>query len=293
MSVPRDFTPGFRSWSAAGRRWVSVLLFVSFLSCAMGTPEETPPGSGPGSGLGEGATSSAPAIESTAPGPTTTSPGPEAGVLVFHATAGFRHASIETGVEVVGEIGRSAGFDVHSTDEAAVFADLSRYQVIVFLNTTGDILDEAQQDAMEGSIASGTGFVGIHSAADTEYEWPWYGELVGAYFDSHPPSQSAMVSVTAADHPITGGVPPVFEVSEEWYNFASPPPEGAVVLAEVDEGTYEGGTMGERHPVVWAHTPHGGRAVYLAFGHDSKVFTEPPVNRLLANAIQWAAGATP
>lgn len=213
-------------------------------------------------------------------------------VLVFHKTAGYRHSSIEAGLEAIEEIGQASGLEVDSSEDAGLFdpRNLSGYLAIVFLNTTGDILNPRQQEAMERFVGDGGGFLGIHAAADTEYDWPWYGELVGAYFESHPDPQSGLVRLVAGDHDVAEGVPSEFEIVEEWYNFESAPPDDVTVLATVDESTYEGGTMGDVHPIVWAHDHLGGRAVYVGFGHDGEAFSHPAVRDLLANAILWSAG---
>ena len=207
-------------------------------------------------------------------------------MLVFHRTEGFRHDSIEAGIDAVVALG---GYQVTATEDPAIFtsAGLEPFAVVVFLNTTGDVLDDAQQRSLEQFIASGKGFVGVHSAADTEYDWDWYGGLVGAYFDSHPTPQTAVVQVTAS-HPVVEGLPDEMERFDEWYDFRSPPDGDVTVLAVVDESTYEGGAMGSNHPIVWAHEYEGGRAVYVGFGHTPESFEEPLVLTLLDNAFRWA-----
>jgi cytochrome c len=223
--------------------------------------------------------------------PTTVNPGP-IGILVYHRTEGFRHQSIEAGIAAFEELGSQGGYEVTPTDDPSVFSPdgLRPFHVIVFLNTTGDVLDEAQQDAMENFISSGRGFVGVHSAADTEYDWAWYGELVGAYFDNHPAPQEATVEFAdPGSHPVTTGLPSELVRFDEWYNFRSRPPCRAAILATVDESTYNGGAMGEGHPITWAHEVQGGRAFYTGFGHTSESFEEPAIRSLLDNAVRWAA----
>lgn len=229
-------------------------------------------------------------IESTAPADQT-----GFRLLVFHKTAEYRHSSIEAGLEAIDAIGEASGYEVESSQDATVFGlnSLSHYAVIVFLNTTGDILSSDQQKAMERFLGDGGGFVGIHAAADTEYAWRWYGELVGAYFESHPDPQPGRVRVMVGDHEIVAGLPSEFEIVEEWYNFSSVPPDDVIVLATVDESTYEGGTMGDVHPMVWAHDRLGGRAVYIGFGHDAEAFSHPAIRVLLGNAILWTSQGDP
>lgn len=221
---------------------------------------------------------------------TTTEPDPLQ-VLVFHKTAGFRHDSIPAGIEAIDEMGVSHGFSATATDDASGFTEvgLAEYEVIVFLNTTGDILDRSQEQALESFIRSGRGFVGIHSATDTEYDWPWYGELVGAYFEDHPAPQAAAIDLVAPDHPAARSLPLRFERFDEWYNFRSPPGADVVVLATLDETSYEGGAMGDHHPIAWAHEYDGGRAFYTAGGHTIESFGEPLFRSHLADGILWAA----
>jgi type 1 glutamine amidotransferase len=216
----------------------------------------------------------------------------QSGVLVFHKTAGFRHDSIEAGIQALTEIAEAEGREVTATDDASVFTaeGLKPYDVVVFLNTTGDVLDDGQQGVMEEFIQEGKGFVGIHSAADTEYDWQWYGGLVGAYFENHPEPQSAAVELMSS-HPVVEGMTGQFERFDEWYNFRTRPGPEVTVLATLDESSYEGGEMGQSHPIVWAGEYDGGRRVYIGFGHTSETFAEQLVRTLLGTAIEWAAGS--
>src|SRR5438876_12119485 len=112
----------------------------------------------------------------------------ESRVLVFSKTAGFRHSSIGVGRAAIRKLGQENGFSVDATEDAGAFTskNLARYRAIVFLNTTGDVLDAAQQDDFERYIQPGGGSVGVHSATDTAYYWPWYRRLAGAWFNGHP-----------------------------------------------------------------------------------------------------------
>jgi len=211
-------------------------------------------------------------------------------VLVFHRTEGFRHESIPAGVAAVEELGDAAGYKVTATEDPSVFSPdgLRSFDVVVFLNTTGDVLNREQEAAMEEFIAAGRGFLGVHSAADTEYDWSWYGELVGAYFDGHPePQEASVVFADPAGHPVSEGMPGQVERFDEWYDFRTAPPSGARILATVDESSYQGGTMGDPHPIAWAQEIHGGRSVYIGFGHTGESFDEPLVRTLMDNAINW------
>jgi type 1 glutamine amidotransferase len=161
---------------------------------------------------------------------------------------------------------------------------------VVFLNTTGDVLAPRQQRAFRSYIRHGGGWVGIHSAADTEYEWPFYGRLLGAYFQSHPAVQPATIDVVDRSHPSTRHLPARWMRTDEWYDLRSNPRGAVHVLATLDESTYSGGTMGADHPIAWCHAFKGGRAWYTAGGHTSESYSEPAFRKHLLGGILWAAG---
>ncbi|NEE03515.1 ThuA domain-containing protein [Phytoactinopolyspora halotolerans] len=216
--------------------------------------------------------------------------------LVFSKTAGFRHGSIEEGVAAIEQLGVDHDFEVTATEDASAFTDenLAQYDVVVWLSTTGDVLNEEQQGAFERYIQSGGGYAGIHSASDTEYDWPWYGELVGAYFDSHPANQDATVKVEDTVHPSTAHLDPVWERYDEWYNYQSNPRGDVHVLASLDESSYDagGGAMGSDHPIAWCHDYDGGRAWYTGMGHTEESFAEPEFLEHILGGIETAAGVT-
>jgi cytochrome c len=215
-------------------------------------------------------------------------------VLVFSKTTAFRHDSIPQGIAAIEELGAEHGFAVESTEDAARFseANLARYKAVVFLNTTGEILDADQKAAFERYIHSGGGFVGIHSASDTEYRWPWYGRLVGTWFASHPQIQRATIHLEDPTHPSTKGLPALWERTDEWYNFRSNPRGAVKVLATLDEATYSGGAMGADHPIAWCNEVDGGRSWYTAMGHTKESYAEPLFRLHLLGGIESAAGAT-
>jgi cytochrome c len=221
----------------------------------------------------------------------------DARILVFSKTAGFRHSSIETGIEAIQKLGAENGIAVDATEDAAAFTEgnLRRYRAVVFLNTTGDVLDDTQQVAFERYIQAGGGFVGIHSATDTEYDWPWYGRLVGAYFHSHPNNPNVRTGtfrVRDRNHVSTRGLPERWEREDEFYNFRSINPN-IRVLVDIDETTYEGGTHGDDHPMSWYHEFDGGRAWYTAMGHTEATYSEPLFLRHLLGGIRYAMGTRP
>ena len=215
-------------------------------------------------------------------------------VLVFSKTKGFRHDSIETGTQAVKEIGKEAGWAVDATEDAALFNDdtLRKYRTVVWLNTTGDVLDEGQQAAFERFIKAGGGYLGIHSASDTEYDWEWYGKLVGAYFSGHPAQQKAKLTVVDKTNAATAHLPAVWERFDEWYNFRKAP-EGVTVLLTIDEKSYQPGgqAMGDNHPMAWYHDVEGGgRAFYTELGHTKESYADPLYQKHLLGGIEYAAG---
>jgi len=219
---------------------------------------------------------------------------PRFSVLVFSKTdtAGYRHASISDGIQAFRSLGRAHYFEVEATENASVFtADrLAQYDVVVFLNTSGDVLNEAQQTAFERYVRSGGGFMGVHGASATEYDWTWYGGLVGAFFDDHPEVQEATVRVVNDAHPSTLHLPERWARTDEWYNFRTDPSDSVEVLLALDETTYDGGTMGASHPIAWMREYDGGRSFYTALGHTEAVYREPLFRRHLLKGIEWAAG---
>jgi len=220
-------------------------------------------------------------------------PGPDR-ILVFSRTASFRHSSIEPGIAALRNLGAANDFAVDATEEAGQFttANLSRYKAVVFLSTTGDVLNSEQQAAFMTYIRRGGGFVGIHAAADTEHDWPWYGGLVGAYFASHPAPAQARIRVENRDHPSTRALPDPWNRFDEWYDFTqNPRSRGVTVLLTLDETSYSGGQMGSDHPIAWYHGYDGGRAWYTAGGHTDESFAEPAFLEHLLGGIRYAAGA--
>jgi type 1 glutamine amidotransferase len=218
-------------------------------------------------------------------------------ILVFSKTAGFRHESIPAGVAALRELATEHGFGLSETQDARQFTDqtLATFAAVVFLSTTGDVLIAEQEAAFERYIAAGHGYVGIHAAADCEYAWPFYGNLVGAYFAGHSLVVSATVKLEPVTHAALTGLPSPWIRTDEWYGFATNPRPQVTVLLTADEATFDPGqgTMGADHPLAWYHEYQGGRAFYTALGHTSESFSEPLVVGHLLGAIQWAAGVSP
>ncbi|HET8786833.1 MAG TPA: ThuA domain-containing protein, partial [Candidatus Limnocylindrales bacterium] len=234
--------------------------------------------------------------------------------LVFSKTAGFRHSSIPDGIAAIRQLGADENFQVDATEDASLFRDdvLSHYDTVIWLSTTGDALSDAQQAAFERFIRAGGGYTGIHSAADTEYTWAWYGDLVGAYFRNHPNgTPTATVVVEDDDDPSTAGLPARWERTDEWYNYQSkvdpvvngggddysPRASGVHVLLTMDESTYAeadgSDDVDDDHPIAWCQRFDGGRSWYTGMGHTEASFSEPLFLSHILAGIEITAGVTP
>ncbi len=212
-------------------------------------------------------------------------------ILFFSKTTAFRHASIPKGKEALLLLGKQNNILVDTTEDASFFTPgkLKQYDAVVFLSTTGNILTDEQQKAFEEYIKSGKGFVGIHAAAFTEYDWPWYNKLVGAYFLSHPKQQKAKLTITDHKHASTKHLPTTWERFDEWYNYKSRNKD-VKVLMTIDESSYEGGKEGAYHPMAWYHQFDGGRAFYTALGHTDESYKEENFLKHLLGGIKYACG---
>jgi hypothetical protein len=216
----------------------------------------------------------------------------ESQVLVFSKTEGYHHKSIPTGTATIKELGDLNNFKVTESDDAGQFTEnnLKKYQLIIFLSTTGNVLDEGQQKAFEDYINKGGNYFGIHAATDTEFDWKWYGDLVGAYFLSHPKIQEANVIVEKPLHPTVAHLPKIWTRTDEWYNLKDINPKINVLL-NLDETSYEGGENGEIHPIAWyREMKGGGKSIYTGGGHTDESYSEPAFREHLLQCILFALG---
>jgi type 1 glutamine amidotransferase len=215
-------------------------------------------------------------------------------VLVYTKTAGFYHSSIPAGIKAIKKIGADNGYGVDVSTNASIFTaeKLSGYKTVIFLNTTGDVLDTGQQKAFENYINNGGGFVGVHAASDTEHDWPWYTALVGARFAGHPNNPNVFVATIQIKDSLfvaTKGLPASWERVDEWYNFTDISKE-ITVVANLDETSYTGGTNGIWHPISWYQDYSGGRSFYTGLGHTEDSYSEPLFLQHLAGGIRYAMG---
>ena len=224
-------------------------------------------------------------------------------VLLFSKTAGWHHDAINEGVTAIRQLGKLHDFDVFWTEDAnRVINDkeLAKYKVVIFLLTTGDIFNDEQQAAFERYIKNGGGFVGIHSATDTEYDWAWYTKLIGYNFHIHPAPQTAVVKVEDANFPGMDRFAKRFLWTDEWYEFGPAHSDKLHFLLSVDETTYkpeanwgpnkQGKGMGAFHPISWYQEYDGGRAFYTALGHTKESYADPLFMGHVAGGISLALG---
>jgi uncharacterized protein len=213
-------------------------------------------------------------------------------VLIFSKTNGYRHAAIPAGIAAIKKLGEANGFTVDVTEDSTWFRKkiLKKYAALIFLSPTGKVFGPEEETALQEYIHHGGGFVGIHAATDCEYNWQWYGDLVGGYFKSHPKQQQAKVIMVDRNHPSTKDLPDTWERFDEWYNFKYLT-TGLTVLLKLDENSYDPGPgkMGD-HPVAWYHAYEGGRAFYTALGHTEESYSDPRFLGHLLGGIQYAIG---
>ncbi len=211
-------------------------------------------------------------------------------VLIFSRTKAYRHECIEPGTIALESYFKTHGVhSMHSEDSSMISDDkLTPFDAIIFFQTTGNILDSIQQLALQKFIKSGKGFIGIHSAADTEYDWPWYVSMVGAQFSDHPDIQSATLLKMDTSHIACKHLPSRWTRTDEWYNFKQAPTNMQILLS-IDESTYQGGTMGANHPMSWCHAYDGGKAFYTALGHTVESYRDSLFLEHILKGVLWAA----
>jgi len=221
--------------------------------------------------------------------------------LLFSKTAGWHHEAINDGVTAIRQLGKLHDFEVFWTEDAnRVINDkeLAKYKVVIFLCTTGDIFNPEQQAAFERYIKNGGGFVGIHSATDTEYDWEWYAKMVGYNFRIHPAPQTATVKVEDRNFPGMDRFAPRFLWTDEWYEFGPAHSDKLHFLLSLDESTYNPEAnwgskqtkgMGAFHPIAWYQEYDGGRAFYTALGHIPASYSDTNFLHHIYGGIYWAA----
>ena len=215
-------------------------------------------------------------------------------VLLFTKSLDYQHLSVPSGVQMFKEISQDNHFALTWTEQSDFFDNqeqLNNMDVIVFMNTSGDILDDNQRRALQAYIRQGGNFVAIHSASFTMMEWPWYVKLVGGVWNRHPSPGiwTAMVNNEEPDHPSTAQLPKKWVVTGEWYNYLELSANIKVVLT-VDETTYPGGKMPGYHPIAWYQEYfEGGRSFHTALGHPEGIYEDSWYRQHILGAVWWAA----
>lgn len=211
-------------------------------------------------------------------------------LLVYTRTTAYRHDSVPDAVAALRTLD-PGGLAVDATeDPAALEAPLTPYAAVVFLSTSGEVLTDAGRSRLAAYIEVGGGFAGVHAAACTEYDWPYFGELLGARFTRHPVYQPGQVVVEDRTHPATAHLPARWDLTDEWYDFDTNPRATAHILLRADENSYEGGGMGTDHPLAWYREQGAGRVFYTALGHASPAYADPAFRTHLLGGLRWAAG---
>lgn len=233
--------------------------------------------------------------------PTSSSFGQQFKALVFSKTQGFRHQSVPEGVSAIKKLSDKHRFQVYATEDASVFTDesLAQYDLIIMMSTTGNIFDDAQKAAFQKFVQSGKGVVGVHSAADTEYDWEWYSKMMGGQFNHHPHQQTARLKVVNQNHPSTYHLNKNWLRTDEWYEYKNFN-QDVNILIQLDETTYDVGTkdgkkagMGEVHPIAWYHEFESGRVFYTGLGHVEEAYEDADFLDHLYGGIWYAALGKP
>jgi uncharacterized protein len=216
-------------------------------------------------------------------------------ILIFSGTTGYRHDSIPDGVKALTAIASRRGLSVVASEDPAVFSadSLRRFRAIVLLSCTTDPknpasewLVGARRDALQRFVRGGGGILAIHAAADSHYNWPWYGRLIGGRFASHPQgTPKGNVTVVAPADPAVRGLPRAVSRTDEWYYFQDYDPVSKVLV------TLDPASIGEKdinpNPVAWTRQINQGRVFYTAMGHTKESYSEPFFLQHVANGLDW------
>jgi uncharacterized protein len=224
----------------------------------------------------------------------------KAKILVYSGSTGFRHDSIPAADEALKALGAKLGYGVDVSEDPNVFSadNLAQYKAIVFVSTTTNPKNPesewfvgARRDALVGFLKAGKGVVGLHAAGDSHYHWPWYGQMIGGYFERHPKgTPKGTQTVVDAKHPATAKLPKTITRNDEWYYYKDFNPTMRVLIT-VDPATIGDGEADVNpNPVVWYHQFGGGRVFYSGLGHTSESYSEPYMVTLLSGALTWAVG---
>jgi len=212
-------------------------------------------------------------------------------ILIFNKTEFYYHKNTDDAIDAFRKFCKAQNISVEISKDAALFTDenLRKYTAVIFLNTAGDIFDAAQEAAFQRYIHAGGGFAGIHTAIDTEHNWDWYGQMIGAHFESQSDVQNAIIRVEERDHPATRSIDSSLELKDEWFNLKDISPDINILLS-VDENSYDGGNMGSFHPVSWYHEFEGGRVFVTSMGHTNELYKTSAFLKHLSGGIKYVLG---
>lgn len=216
-------------------------------------------------------------------------------LLVMTKTTGYRHQSIAAAKQALQLMAKQNHWQIVFTEDSTQFnsyKNLKHYNAIIFAGTTGSLFDSIQKASFKKYIQKGGGFVGIHTTTDTEMDWPWYMQMIGAKFKSHPKQQQASFRVVDTTHPSTKMLPSTWSRFDELYNFTDTLNKNIHVLIDLDESTYQGGTMGAHHPIAWYQYFEGGRIFQTALGHTNESYQEELFLQHITGGILWAIQVT-
>jgi uncharacterized protein len=223
-------------------------------------------------------------------------------ILVYTKTAEFRHNAIPDGLKALTQLSKQLGWNMTATEDSLLFTPevLDTTDVVIFLLTSGTILGKEQQEAFQQFVTQGGGLVTIHSGTDTEKEWPWFTEAIGAKFIGHPPVQQATLIIENRNHLSTSFLEDsIWTITDEWYSFDRNPrdDDNIMVLISLDETSYNTGEndwdkfadqrMGD-HPMAWCKTIGEGRVFQTALGHEPSLYSDPLFLNHIKGAIRWA-----
>lgn len=215
-------------------------------------------------------------------------------LLIFTKANDYVHESTAGGVIAITDLCRQHGIEADATDESEWFtkARLEEYGAVMFINTSGDVFNESQQNAFRDYIRSGRGFVGVHGASTTEYDWEWFGKMIGGYFAGHPEPQQATLIIHDTTHVSTRRLPKIWKHFDEWYNFRWVDQKFNLLLS-VDEATYTGGRHKDHHPISWYKSFDGGRVFYTALGHTEECYSDEHFLNHVLGGVFYALGKSP
>jgi type 1 glutamine amidotransferase len=232
-------------------------------------------------------------------------PADQKAVLIFSKSTGFRHAeSIEKGKQTFATLAARNKWFLYSTEEGGVFNtdQLAKFEAVIFNNSTGRVLNDEQQAALEQYVENGGNLIGIHGAGDDSHHWNWYlKNLTGVKFSHHPIKphlqEAEVILVNDGDSMISRNLAARWKHTDEWYVFFEhPETEGFNILYEIDGGSIipngnllwvkdKNFGMGKHHPVAWYRTVGKGRTFYTSLGHNGSTWLQQPFLQMLENAV--------